>query len=281
MGILSPINVILGIIFAVVAYFVTYGIDDGQKFCATSAHRDQKNPPRFVYENGKHVNKGGKACIEDIVGYSNDYRAGADHLVGTEDDVLDTKGHFELAEKLLKQEFPGGWWIPNGRWHFNHNAAVLGQMKMLYADGNEYVLIFGNPTPSSGYSGQYPYDCHDFQMEGEQINFLVGNLTNRVYTPNYRSTPGSKGFAMVLPRGTQKGYAQKGGGWMMEYGYGNLVPALYDGVIMPTLFITNDWRSFCVSMGDWTRGFIYNTLSKVVPVQSLGAILGGLSVQKS
>jgi hypothetical protein len=165
MGLLSLRNIILVAILSVVSYIIYFGVDDGQKFCATSKDRDQKNPPKFKAVNGKHVNQGGKACVEDIVGYVNDYRAGEDGLVGSEDDVLDTAGHFELVEKILKQEFPGGWWIPNGRWHFNHNAAVLGMMKMLYADGNEYILIFGNPTPSAGYSGKYPYDCHDFQME--------------------------------------------------------------------------------------------------------------------
>jgi len=256
-------RVLLSVVALLLAIFTSlylYGVPDGHKFCAKS---DKSGHPSFFRfdEAGKgHVNLGGKACIEDIVSYISEFRAGPDGLVGTQDDRITLEEEFELIPKLLKQEFKGGYW-PMSAWHFNHNAAVLGQMKLLYSDGNEYILIFGNPIASNGYSGKYPYDCYDFQIQGEQRNFILGNTSYTIYSPNWRSLREeghNAHFSMVLKAGQQKGYAQPDGGWMVEYGYGNLVPALYDGVLMPTMFTTNDWTSLCTSLGSFTEGVLAN-----------------------
>mmetsp|Transcript_49619 Transcript_49619/g.124428 ORF Transcript_49619/g.124428 Transcript_49619/m.124428 type:complete len:290 (-) Transcript_49619:445-1314(-) len=263
------LTALLGVWWSICGYLWFFGVNDGQTFCANAAGRAGQPAPKFVFEDGAHKNKGGQACVEDIVAYANEYRAGADELVGTEDDQLDLQGHFDLIQALLASEYSLAYFA-NSPWHLNHNAAVLGQMRMLYADGNEYILIFGNPTPSAGYSGKYPYDCYDFQIEGEQLNWLVGNLTNRVFTPNWKQHENPNAhFSMVLKAGTQKGYAQKGGGWMIEYGYGNLIPPFYDGVIMPTVFITNDWTSLWVSVRYFAEGVIMSFVRKALPTVGL------------
>jgi len=147
----------------------------------------------------------------------------------------------------------------------------------LYADGNEYILIFGSPIPSFGYSGRYFYDCYDFQIDGEQENFYVGNISTRYFSPNWkklRAEGKDAHFSMVLAAGTQKGYAQKNGGWMVEYGRGNLVPALYDGVLLPTMFVSNDWVSLAASMYGMFEGIVGNNFPAV------GRMLGLLHEHK-
>eukprot|EP01066_Platyproteum_vivax_P008823 Platyproteum_vivax@DN3799_c0_g1_i1.p1 len=256
------IHVLLGVALAIFIFVWNFGIQDGQTFCANKFHRDSKNPPKWSMKNGKPVNTGGKSCIEDIVEFANSVRAGADDLVGTEDDTLNIDEHFALIESGIKAEWPNKYYTESP-WFLNHNAAVVGAMTMFYADGNEYILRFGSPTPQGGYSGVYPYDCHDFQIEGEQHNWFLGNTTNNIYSPNYKHSNGkSKGHAMILPAGTQKGYYQKQGGWMLEYGYGNLVPPFYDGVILPTLGITNDWKSCRMCVWYFLKGVIMNNFGR-------------------
>lgn len=261
MGFLSKIvKFVLIPIIAIVGGLCYFGIDDGQRFCTKS---DPNNPPVFQFsENGEYVNVGGKACIPDIVEQVINMRAGSDGLVGTLDDTMDVNATFVQIVKMLRQEFPHGYWAETD-WHLNHNAAVLGTMKLVYTDGNEYILLFGNPLASSGYSGTYPYDCHDFQIDGEQRNFFVGQLTANLYTPNYkqkREEGVAAHFHMVLPKYTQKGYEQRNGGWMLEYGHGNLVTCLYDGVLQPTLFVTNDWKSAYITISGFAEGVLNNNM---------------------
>eukprot|EP00918_Siedleckia_nematoides_P074080 GHVU01161853.1.p1 GENE.GHVU01161853.1~~GHVU01161853.1.p1 ORF type:complete len:251 (+),score=22.03 GHVU01161853.1:223-975(+) len=143
-----------------------FGLNDGKKFCATASERDAMNPPAFLHNpaSNTHNNTGGRACIYDIVDYVNGFRAGKDKLVGTNDDRLSLSEQMELLNRLFRQEFPGSYWS-NSTWFFNHNAAVLGQMQLLYADANEYLAFFGSSLPSTGYSGTHSYDCYDFQID--------------------------------------------------------------------------------------------------------------------
>eukprot|EP00918_Siedleckia_nematoides_P074077 GHVU01161850.1.p1 GENE.GHVU01161850.1~~GHVU01161850.1.p1 ORF type:complete len:335 (+),score=52.99 GHVU01161850.1:223-1227(+) len=240
-----------------------FGLNDGKKFCATASERDAMNPPAFLHNpaSNTHNNTGGRACIYDIVDYVNGFRAGKDKLVGTNDDRLSLSEQMELLNRLFRQEFPGSYWS-NSTWFFNHNAAVLGQMQLLYADANEYLAFFGSSLPSTGYSGTHSYDCYDFQIDGEAQHFTLGQFDPILVSPNWRKKRQdgieTSELGSLLTRGQKKGYAQRNGGFMVEYGYGNLIPSIYDGIIMPTIFISNDFFSMFTTLKTLAEGIIAN-----------------------
>lgn len=256
MGKLNTIIPIIAIVVGV-AYF---GINDGQTFIPSSDKRPAGEAPKLVFEKGNVVNKGGQASLEDIVYFAIKQRAGSDGIVGTQDDALNLEQTFDLIRKALAASYPSAV-LFEGDWLFNHNAAVTGVLQLLYADFNEYVLLFGSPLPIGGYSGQYQYDCYDYQFDKEQENFVLGQIESHLYTPNNDTTPNSK-IMMVLKAGQQKCYTMKQGGWMLEYGHGNIIPALYDGVILPTVTVANDWKSFCRVLGNYAYGVTLSTLRK-------------------
>jgi C-8 sterol isomerase len=119
-------------------------------------------------------------------------------------------------------------------WHFNRTGGTLGQMAILYASTKEYVLIFGSPIGSEGFSGRYAemtvWDC---MFAGEMRTYTEGQLEPTVYLP---------GECAILERGQGKGYNMTPGTWMLEYTRGNIPAALPIGVFAP-VSVTADFHN--------------------------------------
>lgn len=112
------------------------------------------------------------------------------------------------------------------QWHFNYTGGTLGQMAIVYASLNEYILIFGTPIGAEGFSGRYAaMDVYDCMFAGEMRTYTEGDLQPTVYLP---------GDMAVLERGNAKGYSMAPGTWMLEYTRGNTVRSLPQGLFAPT-----------------------------------------------
>ncbi|MGC4118639.1 MAG: hypothetical protein QM765_29595 [Myxococcales bacterium] len=85
-------------------------------------------------------------------------------------------------------------------------------LTLLHASLSEYVLVYGSPIGTSGFSGRYLFDCWDFMLSGEMKTFIDDN--SRV-AETFR--PGDKAF---LPMKRAKGYSIEPGSWMLEYSRG-------------------------------------------------------------
>ncbi len=136
--------------------------------------------------------------------------------------------HQEMVRHVtqeLEKAYPGHI-DPNVEWIFNVTAGATGIMKILHASLSEYVLIFGTPVGTEGFSGRYRMDIWDFQMLGESWTYTEEDFAERkVCKP---------GDHMFLRQGQVKGFRICEGGWMLEYARG-LIPAalplaLGDGV---------------------------------------------------
>ncbi|HNR29348.1 MAG TPA: hypothetical protein PKI11_00530 [Candidatus Hydrogenedentes bacterium] len=119
-------------------------------------------------------------------------------------------------------------------WHFNRTGGTLGQMAILYASTKEYILIFGTPIGSEGFSGRYAdmtvWDC---MFAGEMRTYTEGQLAPTLYLP---------GDCAVLEPKQGKGYNMTPGTWMLEYTRGNIPAALPIGVFAP-VSVTADFRN--------------------------------------
>ncbi len=127
-------------------------------------------------------------------------------------------------------------------WVFNYTGGTLGEMALLYASLDEYVLIFGTPIGAEGFSGRYAkMDVYDCMFAGEMWTYLEGQLEKTVYKP---------GDCAILKRGEAKGYWMKENTWMLEYTRGFIPASLPIGAFAP-LSLTADWQNFWAIISDY------------------------------
>ena len=103
-------------------------------------------------------------------------------------------------------------------WMLSLAGGVMGIMTILHGSLSEYVLIFGTPVGSEGFSGRYRIEIHDFMLAGEMWTYTESDFAARRV---YRA-----GDAAVLPRRQAKGVRILEGAWMLEYGRGPVPTAL-------------------------------------------------------
>ncbi len=103
-------------------------------------------------------------------------------------------------------------------WMLSLAGGVMGIMTVLHGSLSEYVLIFGTPVGSEGFSGRYRIEIHDFMLAGEMWTYTEADFAERRV---YRA-----GDAAVLRRREVKGVRLAEGAWMLEYGRGAIPTAL-------------------------------------------------------
>jgi len=107
---------------------------------------------------------------------------------------------------------------PRQNWMLSLAGGVMGIMTVLHGSLSEYVLIFGTPVGSQGFSGRYRIEIHDFMLAGEMWTYTEEAFAeHRIYRP---------GDAAVLRRREVKGLRIAEGTWMLEYGRGVIPSAL-------------------------------------------------------
>jgi C-8 sterol isomerase len=105
---------------------------------------------------------------------------------------------------------------PENEWVFNVAGGALGQMTLLHASITEYVIVFGTPIGTEGYSGRFRADDYFMILEGEQWAYSVGEEDREVFGP---------GEMHHLPRGVARGYRMPGRCYALEYARG-FIPSM-------------------------------------------------------
>jgi len=103
-------------------------------------------------------------------------------------------------------------------WMLSLAGGVMGIMTVLHGSLSEYVLIFGTPVGSEGFSGRYRIEIHDFMLAGEMWTYTESDFAARRV---YRA-----GDAAFLQRREAKGVRIFEGAWMPEYGPGTVPTVL-------------------------------------------------------
>lgn len=103
-------------------------------------------------------------------------------------------------------------------WVFNFAAGAKGVMTILHASFTEYLIIFGTPIGTEGFSGRYRLDIYDFLLAGEMWTYLDDNIGDTITT--------KPGEMALLRRDQTKGFKLPVGSWMLEYGRGAVPTAL-------------------------------------------------------
>jgi C-8 sterol isomerase len=101
-------------------------------------------------------------------------------------------------------------------WVFNIAGGALGQMTILHASLTEYILVFGSPVGTQGYSGRFFAEYYIVILEGEHWTFAAGDIDRRVHRPGERT---------VLWRGEAKAYRMPDRCYGLEYARG-FIPSM-------------------------------------------------------
>jgi C-8 sterol isomerase len=101
-------------------------------------------------------------------------------------------------------------------WVFNIAGGALGQMTILHASITEYVIVFGTPIGTEGYSGRFMADDYFTILEGEQWAYGEGDADRREFRT---------GDVHHLPRGQARAYRMPDRCYALEYARG-FIPAM-------------------------------------------------------
>ncbi len=124
------------------------------------------------------------------------------------------------AIHLLADEYPDLVDPTPGRWVGSKAGGILGKVRFLYFSPREYMVIFGSPTGTQGFSGRYKrVEIHKYLMAGRIDSYDLETDDTKPMT----LLPGEH---TCLEKGHARGLTIHPGSWHIEYGRGAVVTTL-------------------------------------------------------
>jgi hypothetical protein len=140
------------------------------------------------------------------------------------------------AIQLLADEYPDLVDPVPGRWVGSKAGGILGKVRFLYFSPREYIVIFGSPTGTQGFSGRYKHvDIHKFLMAGRIDSYDLETDDTKTMT----LMPGEH---TCLEKGHARGLTIHPGSWHIEYGRGAVVTTLPFAMV-DTLLVSLEFES--------------------------------------
>lgn len=131
-------------------------------------------------------------------------------------------------------------------WVFNIAGGALGQLTVLHASITEYVIVFGTPIGTEGYSGRFRADDYFMILEGEQWAYAAGQEDRVVFRP---------GDLHLMPRGEARGYRMPDRCYAVEYARG-FVPSMLPFALADSFTSTLDAKPVLQTMRLYARAVI-------------------------
>lgn len=122
-------------------------------------------------------------------------------------------------------------------WVISIAGGIMGIMTVLHGSLSEYVLLYGTPVGTEGFSGRFRLEIWDVVLAGEMWTYTEDDFREpTVHRP---------GELALLPRSTAKGVHLHPGTWLLEYGRGpiatslpfSLVSAMDAAIVVKTLWV--------------------------------------------
>ncbi|MHA3020347.1 isomerase [Mycobacterium sp. BMJ-28] len=151
------------------------------------------------------------------------------------------------AVELLAQAYPDLIDPAPSRWVGSKAGGILGKVRFLYFSPREYVVIFGSPTGTQGFSGRYKHvDIHKFLLAG-QIDSYDLESDDTAPLPPLRPGEGT-----CLQRGRARGLTIHPASWHIEYGRGAVATTLPFAMV-DTLFVSLEFESVRRSTAEFAK----------------------------
>ncbi|MGV0793133.1 isomerase [Mycolicibacterium sp. XJ1819] len=165
----------------------------------------------------------------------------AAEVVGLPGDQLITR-----TIELLAEQYPGLVDARPGRWVGSKAGGILGKVRFLYFSPREYVVTFGSPTGTQGFSGRYKrVQIHKFLLAGRIDSYDLESDTTEAMT----LLPG--GHTCLEP-GHARGLTIHPGSWHIEYGRGAVATTLPFAMV-DTLLLSLELQSVRRSTVEFAR----------------------------
>nr|WP_090340318.1 isomerase [Mycolicibacterium malmesburyense]CRL69396.1 ERG2 and Sigma1 receptor like protein [Mycolicibacterium malmesburyense] len=133
-----------------------------------------------------------------------------------------------------------------GRWVASRAGGILGKVRFVYFSPREYIVIFGSPTGTQGFSGRYKrVQIHKFLMAGRIDSYDLESDDNAAMT----LLPGE---GTCLERGQARGMTIHPGSWHIEYGRGAVATTLPFAMV-DTLLVSLELESVRRSTVEFAR----------------------------
>lgn len=167
----------------------------------------------------------------------------AQHVVGL---PLDNGELISRAIELLAEQYPDIIDRTPGRWVGSKAGGILGKVRFLYFSPREYVVIFGSPTGTQGFSGRYKrVEIHKFLMAGRIDSYDIES-------DDTTATTVLPGDHARLEKGRARGMTIHPGSWHIEYGRGAVATTLPFAMV-DTLLVSLEWESVRRSTVEFAR----------------------------
>jgi hypothetical protein len=124
------------------------------------------------------------------------------------------------AVQLLADHYPDLIDPTPGRWVGSKAGGILGKVRFVYFSPREYIVIFGTPTGTQGFSGRYKHvQIHKFLLAGQIDSYDVesDDTTATTILPGDHAT---------MEKGHARGLTIHPGSWHIEYGRGAVATTL-------------------------------------------------------
>jgi sigma non-opioid intracellular receptor len=150
------------------------------------------------------------------------------------------------AIELLADEYPDLIAPEPGRWVGSKAGGILGKVRFLYFSPREYIVVFGSPTGTQGFSGRYKHvQIHKFLMAGQIDWYDVESDDTTAMT----LLPGEHA---CMEKGQARGLTIHPGSWHIEYGRGAVATTLPFAMV-DTLLVSLEFESVRRSAIEFTR----------------------------
>ena len=151
------------------------------------------------------------------------------------------------AHELLNEAYPELIDRSPGRWVGSLAGGVLGKVRFLYFSPREYLVLFGSPTGTQGFSGRYKHvDIHKYLLAGRIDSYdLDADDTEPL-------PPLMPGQGTCLARGHARGLTIHPGSWHIEYGRGAVAGTLPFAMV-DTLLVSLEFESVRKSSVEFGR----------------------------
>jgi hypothetical protein len=130
------------------------------------------------------------------------------------------------------------------RWIGSRAGGVLGKLTFVYVGFTEYLLIYGCPAGTQGFSGRYNFmELYKVILAGRYTTYDMESdqIAANVYLP---------GDVSHLEKGHARGLDIESGSWHLEYGRGPNITAMPFG-LMDTLVSSVDLKPLLLTAGEY------------------------------
>lgn len=156
-------------------------------------------------------------------------------------------GLISRTVELLADQYPRLIDPGPGRWVGSRAGGILGKVRFLYFSPREYLVVFGSPTGTQGFSGRYKHvDIHKFLLTGQIDSY---DLESDDTAPLPPLLPGEH---TCLARGHARGLTIHPGSWHLEYGRGAVATTLPFAMV-DTLLVSLEFESVRRSTVEFTK----------------------------